>query len=170
MTTEEAIRILDPDTTSEALAETEYNGGFRGVEAKVASCDEACRIAVAALRAQQAREKQKIWHKYPEKKPTDEKDYCVIRQYHSQGQTDHEEVKDGEIWVEMDYWHNGSDNWHGWESIGTNNPFWETLYWIDLGRTEITPPVDLPGKVTRMFGEAVPQADELREEADHGEV
>lgn len=53
MTTEEAIRILDPNTTREALAEIEYYGGFSGKRAKIEACNEACRIAVAALRAQQ---------------------------------------------------------------------------------------------------------------------
>ena len=51
MATEKAIRILDPETTAEALAEIEYYGGFNGDEAKVAACAEACRVAVAALRA-----------------------------------------------------------------------------------------------------------------------
>ena len=53
MTTEEAIRILDPNTAREALAEIEYYGGFSGKRAKIEACNEACRIAVAALRAQQ---------------------------------------------------------------------------------------------------------------------
>lgn len=53
MTTEEALRILDPETTREALAEYEYFGGFRGSEAGIAACDEACRVACAALRARQ---------------------------------------------------------------------------------------------------------------------
>lgn len=50
MTREEAIRILDPATTIEALAEIEYYAGFSGQKAKVAACDEACEIAVAAMR------------------------------------------------------------------------------------------------------------------------
>lgn len=53
----EAIRILDPETTSEALAEIEYYNGFSGHFAKVEACDEACEIAVAVMRAQQAAEK-----------------------------------------------------------------------------------------------------------------
>lgn len=53
MTTEEAIRILDPNTTREALAEIEYYGGFSGKRAKIEACDEAYRIAVAALSTQQ---------------------------------------------------------------------------------------------------------------------
>ena len=50
MTREEAIRILDPATTVEALAEIEYYAGFSGQTAKVQACNEACEIAVAAMR------------------------------------------------------------------------------------------------------------------------
>jgi len=50
MTREEAIRILDPATTVEALAEIEYYAGFSGQKAKVAACNEACEIAVADMR------------------------------------------------------------------------------------------------------------------------
>ena len=49
MTKEEAIRILDPDTTREALAEIEYYGGFRGEDAVRKDVDDACVLAVAAL-------------------------------------------------------------------------------------------------------------------------
>lgn len=42
MTIDEAIRILDPKTTAEALAEIEYYGGFRGEEAMTKACDDAC--------------------------------------------------------------------------------------------------------------------------------
>lgn len=50
MTREEAIRILDPETTAEALAEIEYYAGFSGQRAKVQACNEACVVAVAAMR------------------------------------------------------------------------------------------------------------------------
>lgn len=50
MTREEAIRILDPATTAEALAEIEYYAGFRGKEAEIEALDEASMMAVAALR------------------------------------------------------------------------------------------------------------------------
>ena len=52
MTIEQAIRILDPETTVEALAEIEYYNGFSGQTAKVQACSEACEVAVAALREQ----------------------------------------------------------------------------------------------------------------------
>lgn len=50
MTHEEAARILDPDTTQEALAEIEYYAGFRGEEAMMGAVNDARRIAVDALR------------------------------------------------------------------------------------------------------------------------
>ena len=55
MTREEAIRILDPETTREALAEIEYYAGFRGKEAAIKAVDDACILAVAALREQEQR-------------------------------------------------------------------------------------------------------------------
>lgn len=50
MEIEDAIRILDQETTEEALAEIEYYGGFCGRQAKIMACDEACEIAVAAMK------------------------------------------------------------------------------------------------------------------------
>lgn len=53
MTREEAIRILDPETTAEALAEIEYYNGFTGKTAAVQAVSDACVLAVAALREQE---------------------------------------------------------------------------------------------------------------------
>lgn len=53
MTIEQAIRILDPATTAEALGEIDYYGGFHGREKAVAACDEACRVAVKIMRKYQ---------------------------------------------------------------------------------------------------------------------
>ena len=55
MTREEAIRILDPETTVEAIAEIEYYGGFNGKTAAVQAVSDACVMAVAALRDQENR-------------------------------------------------------------------------------------------------------------------
>ena len=55
MTREEAIRILDPVTTGEALAEIEYYNGFAGKTAAVQAVSDACVLAVAALREQEER-------------------------------------------------------------------------------------------------------------------
>lgn len=55
MTGEEAIRILDPETTGEALAEIEYYNGFSGKTAAVQAVSDACILAVAALREQEER-------------------------------------------------------------------------------------------------------------------
>lgn len=52
MTAEEAIRILHPSTTSEALAEIEYYGGFNGKQAKVEAVNTACLVACEALEKQ----------------------------------------------------------------------------------------------------------------------
>lgn len=57
MTREEAIRILDPETTREALAEIEYYNGFSGKAAAVQAVTDACVLAVTALREQEEREK-----------------------------------------------------------------------------------------------------------------
>lgn len=50
MTINQAIRILDPETTAQELATIEYYGGLRGREKMVAACDEACRMAVQIMR------------------------------------------------------------------------------------------------------------------------
>lgn len=55
MTSEEAIRILDPETTGEAISEIEYYGGFTGKTAAVQAVSDACILAVAALREQEQR-------------------------------------------------------------------------------------------------------------------
>ena len=52
MTTEEAIRILDPETSLDTIWRYDYYGGLSGLEACIAACEEACRVACAALRAQ----------------------------------------------------------------------------------------------------------------------
>ena len=49
MTINQAIRILDPDTSAEALGEIEYYGGLHGHEKMMAACEEACRMAVEIL-------------------------------------------------------------------------------------------------------------------------
>ena len=47
MTINQAIRILDPETTAQELATIEYYGGR---EKMVAACEEACRVAVRIMR------------------------------------------------------------------------------------------------------------------------
>ena len=54
MTREEAIRILDPETTKEELV------GIKGYAAMMKVVDEACILAIAALREQEERES--VWH------------------------------------------------------------------------------------------------------------
>lgn len=50
MTKEEAARILDPETSRDALCEIEYYNGFSGEKAVKEAVTDACRIAAAALR------------------------------------------------------------------------------------------------------------------------
>lgn len=50
MTINQAIRILDPETSAEALGEIEYYVGLHGREKMVAACEEACRVAVRIMR------------------------------------------------------------------------------------------------------------------------
>lgn len=57
MTREEAIRILDPETMGETLAEIKYYGGFRGRMKAAQALHDACILAVAALREQEERKK-----------------------------------------------------------------------------------------------------------------
>lgn len=59
MSIDEAIRILEPITSAEAIMKIEYYGGLSGDMAKIEAVNEACRLAVAALRAQQEAEKNK---------------------------------------------------------------------------------------------------------------
>lgn len=56
MTREEAIRILDPETTCNALGEIEYFGGFSGEWARSIALCEALSMAAAAPREQEERE------------------------------------------------------------------------------------------------------------------
>lgn len=66
MTREEAIRILDPETTGEALAEIEYYNGFSGKTAAVQAVSDACVLAVAALREQEGRQRIPVEERLPE--------------------------------------------------------------------------------------------------------
>lgn len=50
MTINQAIHILDLETTAQELATIEYYGGLHGREKMVAACDEACRVAVQIMR------------------------------------------------------------------------------------------------------------------------
>lgn len=50
MTREQAIRILDPETTGEALAEIEHYAGLSGKAAKLRATEDACIIACDTMR------------------------------------------------------------------------------------------------------------------------
>ena len=57
MTREEAIRILDPETMGETLAEIKYYGGFRGRMKAAQALYDACILAISAIREQEERER-----------------------------------------------------------------------------------------------------------------
>ena len=52
MTSEQAIRLLHPDTTAEAIAKIEYKHGFRGKQAAINKINKACELACKALEKQ----------------------------------------------------------------------------------------------------------------------
>ena len=66
MTREEEIRILDPETMGETLAEIEYYGGFRGRTAAVQAVSDACVLAVEALREKEERRWIPVTERMPE--------------------------------------------------------------------------------------------------------
>ena len=67
MTRQEAIRILDPETTGEEISGIEYYGGLSGKMAAVQAVMDACILAVAALREQDLRR----WIPVAERLPVD---------------------------------------------------------------------------------------------------
>ena len=77
MTREEAIRILDPETTAEALAEIEYYGGFRGRTKAANALYDACILAVAAIREQEERH----WIPVTDRLPMEDGYYLVTINY-----------------------------------------------------------------------------------------
>ena len=56
MTIKEAIRLLDPATSAQAIAEIEYYGGFSGRIAAVQAISDACVIACRVMRKEQGEE------------------------------------------------------------------------------------------------------------------
>ena len=57
MTIEQAIRLLDPKTTKDAIAEIEYKAGFNGKAESVKAVEEACKLACEIMRDHQVTEK-----------------------------------------------------------------------------------------------------------------
>lgn len=52
MKIEEAIKILHPDTTREAIIEIEYYGGFNGQEKAIKAVEKACVVACECMEKQ----------------------------------------------------------------------------------------------------------------------
>lgn len=57
MTVEQAIAVLDPETSRAALHGYQYYGGFCGKEARLKACEQACRIAAAVMRKEVSRQR-----------------------------------------------------------------------------------------------------------------
>ena len=63
----EAIRILHPDTTAEAISEIKYYHGFNGGIAATKAVEEACMIACDAMKALEAN--LDVWIPLSQEKP-----------------------------------------------------------------------------------------------------
>lgn len=50
MTVSEAIRLLDPRTSAQAISEIEYYGGFKGRTKVLEAINEACNLACEIMR------------------------------------------------------------------------------------------------------------------------
>lgn len=79
MTREEAIRIIDPKTTCDALSEIEYFGGFSGEWARSIALCEALSMAAAALREQE----EQRWIPTTERMPKEDGKYLCVWQRRS---------------------------------------------------------------------------------------
>ena len=124
MTREEAIRILDPETTGEALAEIEYYNGFSGKTAAVQAVSDACVLAVAALREQEERRWIPVTERMPEDalpKDSTIKQIKVLVAYKTNGRL----VERTQIRVKG-YWHGEPDKW-SW--VKTSDPI---SHWMPL--------------------------------------
>lgn len=115
MTIEEAIRILDPETTAEALAEVEYYGGFRGNEALVKVCEDACIVAVDAL-------KRTRWIPCSERLPEDGQDVLCWYQYFRYGNYNR-------LWQTYGIGFQYNGHWGGEVSTGRDT---KVLFWMPL--------------------------------------
>ena len=112
MTREEAIRILDPATTGETLAEIEYYNGFAGKTAAVQAVSDACVLAVAALREQE----QRRWIPVTERLPEESGMYIVT-------------ANDGHVQrVSFVLWQKKN---RVWNLVGARS-YWRVTHWMPL--------------------------------------
>lgn len=114
MEREEAIRILDPETTGEAISEIEYYGGFTGRTAAVQAVSDACILAVAALREQE----QRRWIPVTERLP---QNYISVLVY-LPGERPHPTVHEAYI--------GGDGEWHSSVVYGVENE--DVTHWMLL--------------------------------------
>lgn len=112
MTREEAIRILDPETTGEAMEEIEYYGEFSGRAAVVQAVLDACVLAVAALREQEDRR----WIPVAERLPEESGMYIVT-------------ANDGHVQrVSFVLWQKKN---RVWNLVGARS-YWRVTHWMPL--------------------------------------
>lgn len=112
MTREEAIRILDPETMGETLAEIEYYGGFSGPKKAAQAVWDACVLAVEALREQE----QRRWIPVTERLPAfGERVICT----------------DGDAVFEQ-YRVEPSCVYGMWDRFGMKSPMQKVTHWMPL--------------------------------------
>ncbi len=87
MTREEAIRILNPETTVEALAEIEYFAGFRGLDAQLEAMKEACRTVIEALQERPKGRWELTVLKHPDSTTSIGAPHCTLCKRRSQRRT-----------------------------------------------------------------------------------
>lgn len=114
MTREEAIRILDPETTGEALVEIEYYNGFSGKTAALQAVSDACVLAVAALREQEERRWIPVTERLPERTfpPHD------VLVYHNLGNG---------MFVDKAWFSNEQNSWHSLFGVKLKVTHWMPL-------------------------------------------
>lgn len=81
MTVDEAIRLLDPKTTEQAVKEIKYYNGFNGKAAALEAFEDACVLAADALRTQ----RNSGWISVKERLPEDNGRYLVFLHEWSNG-------------------------------------------------------------------------------------
>lgn len=94
MTNEEAIRILDPATTREALVEIEYHAGFNGQRAVMEAVNEACVMGAEALKRLIPKPVYKTEERYgtPYWCPECEADQCKVEFFTTDGSEPKEKI------------------------------------------------------------------------------
>ena len=86
MTKEEAIKILDPASSAQALSEIAYYAGFSKEDKISEAIADACRIALDALRSSKEQNASDAWIRVSDKLPKEETPVLVC--YRGQGRVE----------------------------------------------------------------------------------